>query len=247
MATIVGSSEESFYKCAFCVYRSRNGIEFVKHLFEAHSLHTNFLYQCGISSCTHLFITGNTFETFRSHCVRKHHGWQHEFVPTLEFIQEEGDPVSSPQRIVPVTDGTDGEATSHDCTSRQEDETSTRYLDSLNNDTEVGADEQLNFAVQKETVKTAAAKFILTLKEKYRLTQASLDYTINAVDKLLSMSSEVAEQSFDQRQYLSPFDDLKTEYQQTKYFKENFGVVVSTFVHMLTLQNLFLLLLCRSH
>ena len=63
------------------------------------------------------------------------------------------------------------------------------------------------------------AKFILMLKEKYELTQASLDYTIKAVDKLMFLSSKIVEQSIaegDSVQYLSPFDELQTEYQQTK-------------------------------
>ena len=70
--------------------------------------------------------------------------------------------------------------------------------------------------MQKESIKTDAAKFILTLKEKYKLTQASLDYTIKAVDKLMFLSSKIVEQSIaegDSGQYLSPFDELQTEYQ----------------------------------
>ena len=41
-----------------------------------------------------------------------------------------------------------------------------------------------NLLLCKDDVKTAAAKFILTLKEKFKLTQVSLDYTVKAVEEL---------------------------------------------------------------
>jgi len=113
-------------------------------------------------------------------------------------------------------------------------EVSTTYW---NGDVENGA------VPQKETIKTAAAKFILALKEKHKLTQTALDYAINTVDKLLLMSSEAVEQGIDRGHYLSSFDNFKTEYQQTKYYKENFGLIVSVFV----VQQFQQLFLCRSH
>ena len=223
MTSRVGNKEGLFYKCAFCVFRSSSGIKFVKHLFEAHSLNASFLYQCGISSCTHLFSTGSTFETFRSHCIRKHHDWQHGFIPNLELIQDQEDDDVSTSSVVPVevpVHVTVRDGTLHDYAFQ---EVSTTYL---NCDVEYGA------VVQKEAIKTAAAKFILTLKEKYKLTQAALDYALNEVDKLLLMSWEAVEQRIDPEPYLSPFDDLKTEYQQTKYYKEKFGLIVSVYVHV---------------
>lgn len=44
------------------------------------------------------------------------------------------------------------------------------------------------------------------------------------------MSREVEEQPVDQEPYLSPFDDLTTKNQQTKYFKEYFGLIVSVYI-----------------
>ena len=72
------------YGCSFCSFRSGNGVEFVEHLFEAHSYEANFRYKCGISSCTQVFIAGSWFDTFRGHCARKHHYWQVDFTPSLE-------------------------------------------------------------------------------------------------------------------------------------------------------------------
>ena len=90
-----------------------------------------------------------------------------------------------------------------------------------------------------DNVKMAAAKFLLTLKERFKLIQASLDYTIKAVEEIMLLSANVHRQSFvenrelasipfDQHSSLAnPFVGLKTEYQQTKCFKENFGLIVS--------------------
>lgn len=73
------------YNCTFCSFRSKNGIEFVKHNFEAHSFETTFHYKCGISSCTRVFTSGSSFDAFRSHCTQKHYNWKHDFIPTLEL------------------------------------------------------------------------------------------------------------------------------------------------------------------
>lgn len=248
-------SDVVLYNCTFCVFRSSDGIDFVKHLFEAHSFETTFRYQCGISSCTRIFTSGSSFDAFRGHCTRKHHNWQHGFTPNSEVIPilDEEDPVVDSTRSACLSNAEVNEtdsATLHDYESPQEDMTS--YLDVSNQtsgDIEHDADEQSTLTVQKESIKTDAAKFILTLKEKYKLTQASLNYTIKAVDELMFMSSKVVEQSLAagaQGLYSSPFDDLKTEYQQTKYFKENFGLIVSVNVHV-PCQILVLLFMCRSH
>jgi len=89
-----------------------------------------------------------------------------------------------------------------------------------------------------------AVRFILNLKEKFRLSQVSLDFVINSVDELLRMSAanfksqilttlhqdgvekaaSISNQIFSS---LDPFLCLKTEHQQTKFYKENFNLVVS--------------------
>ena len=38
-----------------------------------------------------------------------------------------------------------------------------------------------NMSFHKDIIKMAAAKFILTLKEKFKLTQTSLNYTVKGV------------------------------------------------------------------
>ena len=98
----------------------------------------------------------------------------------------------------------------------------------------------MSLKLSKDTIKIAAAKFILNLKENFKLTQASLDYTVKGVEELLLLSNRFLEQSVLESPefasspfcfHSSPFDDLKTEYQQTKFFKENFGFVVSGYTY----------------
>lgn len=231
------------FSCVFCVYRSNIGIDFIKHLFEAHSLEPTFCYVCGISSCTKVFTTGSCFDAFRGHCIRKHHKWQQDFTPNLDPTQDEEDPIASTRRDCLSVPGINVEDHTHNC-----EEASASYSDVFNG---LDADEQPSLTVQKESIKTDAAKFILALKETYKLTQASLDYTIKVVDKLMFLSSKIVEQSIaegDSGQYLSPFDELQTEYQQTKYFKERFGLIVSVNAHVMyiLLQVPFLFLSCRN-
>ena len=47
----------------------------------------------------------------------------------------------------------------------------------------------------KDDVKAAAAKFVLTLKEKFKLTQVSLDYNVKTVEELLLLSNRLVQQS----------------------------------------------------
>ena len=92
------------------------------------------------------------------------------------------------------------------------------------------------------------ALFILTLKEKYKVTQAAIDFTVtqmksnidHVVNNLhLAVDSETREMpglSEDDvaritamfSSFSNPFTDLQTHYFQSKFFEENFGLIVST-------------------
>lgn len=219
--------------CSFCLFQSSDTIEIVKHLFQAHNCEDDFKYVCGISSCTRTFTKGSSFDAFRSHCVRYHHNWR-ELV-SESFIESEMDTTGA---STPTTED-------HCIADRSEDIEGTfdhdfaesRMLTDFNSDCVVN---------HVDTVKMAAANLILTLKEKFKLPQSSIDYTIKAVEEITMLSTNSVKQSvisnllasglsidpstFDA--YFSsnsPFMELKTEYQQTKFFKENFGLVVSIY------------------
>lgn len=235
-------AENSTYSCTFCSFRSSNGIEYVKHLFQAHTFESNFRYVCGISSCTHVFTTGASFDAFRGHCTRKHHNWQHCFIPTIgvEEVGPDSDvlgPDSDGCTLSRSDTSARGIATcavSDDCSSTDQDmdDNDFNMAHSVDNPNECGPE-----CISPDNVKIAAAKFILILKERFKLTQASLDYTIKAVEEMMLLSANVHRQSFVENRESSlpnPFVGLKTEYQQTKFFKENFGLIVSDFTKLLS-------------
>ena len=228
----------------FARFVQKNGIDFVKHIFKAHSFVATFHYKCGISSCTRVFTSGSSFDAFRSHCYQKHHNWQHDFTPTLEVGPAVSSAGSDCTFIREVSERVSIADTPPDYESTQEDTNTIDY--NVSNDVVMPImahdpeQSTSNMSFHKDIIKIAAAKFILTLKEKFKLTQTSLDYTVKGVEELLLLSSKYLEQSVSESLglasspfcfHLSPFDDLKTEYQQTKFFKENFGLIVSAYTY----------------
>ena len=99
-----------------------------------------------------------------------------------------------------------------------------------NQDMDTTAIECESQCISSDHVKITAVKFILTLKERFKLTQVSLDYTIKAVEEMTLLSANVLRQSivnnmelatapFDlQSSLVNPFVGLKTEYQQRKFW-----------------------------
>ena len=84
-----------------------------------------------------------------------------------------------------------------------------------------------------------AALFLLTFKEKYRLTQKSIDYAVGSINKIVDSVCASVQDSLQQSlpttnaelmqcfDYDDPFCALQTEYQQTKFYRQEFGLVVS--------------------
>jgi len=115
--------------------------------------------------------------------------------------------------------------------------------------------EQALVPMPKPSLERSVALFLLTLKEKYQLTQAALDFTISQVKEMMYLDSTEREVDFQAilenagievdlslvLPYKNPFSKLETEYLQTKYFKDHFGLVVSIF------SVLKILLYCLSH
>ena len=217
--------------CSFCSFQSSNTIEIVKHLFQAHNSEDDFKYVCGISSCTRTFTKGSSFDAFRSHCARYHHNWRELVSESLieSEVDTTGTSVSMTEDCC-IADGSENvEGTSNP------DLVESRMLTNFNDDYVVG---------HVDTVKVAAANLILTLKEKFKLPQSAIDYTIQAVEEITMLSTDSMKKSvtnnllasglsinpsFNDCSSNSPFMELKTEYQQTKFFKENFGLVVSIY------------------
>ena len=89
----------------------------------------------------------------------------------------------------------------------------------------------------------AAALFLLTLKEKYRLTQTAVNFSVFQVQQMVTYALEDMRNTVQQHAVrtigaelpelqdiisIDPFEDLQTEHMQTKYFREHFDLTVGS-------------------
>ena len=81
-----------------------------------------------------------------------------------------------------------------------------------------------------------AALFLLTFKEKYRLSQAAIDFAVGSiqsiVDSVCTSAVAVVETDLSSATAIAankedPFVSLRTNHQQSKFYREMFGLVVS--------------------
>ena len=88
----------------------------------------------------------------------------------------------------------------------------------------------------------AAALFLLCFKERYQITQTALDFAMKQVQQMVGFAIEDVQQAVELQlpsinssevrecfKVPDPFLNLRSEYMQTKYYKENFGLIVSHF------------------
>lgn len=82
----------------------------------------------------------------------------------------------------------------------------------------------------------STAQLFLNLKEKHRLTQSAISFTIEQVQQILnhtlddiksSIKHEIGEVDMDRFFDINPFEGLSTEHLQTKFYCEHFGLIVS--------------------
>ena len=86
-----------------------------------------------------------------------------------------------------------------------------------------------------------AALFLLTLQEKYRLSQAAINFAVGSINSIVNGVCHSIQGSVSHAlqgnaspntvlqciEHDDPFAMLKTEYQQSKFYKNEFGLVVS--------------------
>ena len=94
----------------------------------------------------------------------------------------------------------------------------------VHNDSDENLIDEHDKRVQLQTV---AAKLLLTLKEQYRMSQAALDFTLNAVKDITTLHSSVIKDHQSLSEALNPFEGVETEHMQNKFYREHFGLVVS--------------------
>lgn len=189
-------------------------------MFNTHSTEPLFRYQCRIQGCSHRFTSGSSFSSFKSHASRKHPSWQ-------KYVDQEfayGNRSNSPSSECHLDVNTDD---MYMCTDPEDQEQEM--------DTTPPCD------VDVPTAKRTAGLFLLTFKEKFRLSQRAINYAVGSITTIVdrvcesiqqSVTSELREKGFlddiaESFSYDDPFAEFQTEYRQTQYYRSEFGLVVS--------------------
>ena len=185
----------------------------MRHTFESHSSEPNFSFTCGIDGCPQTF---ECYSSIRSHISRRHGG---------------------SERNLPAATTDEHGTTSGD-------------VSSINLDDETVAGSGLELSVVCPTgsdrLARSAALFLITLKEKYALTQSAIDFAVGQVNEIVTYVAEDLKASVESAlrevsletgaevpdlvgcyEECRPFLHLETEYMQTKFYRENFSLVVS--------------------
>ena len=218
--------------CRYCAYCCDTLLQLTKHMFEAHSFEPTFSYACGIGRCTHIYKAGSTFSSFKTHVNRKHPNWQDEIEnmsPTGELaavVLRDGSPSEDCDPLTPLIN----EQHLHD------------DLDAANREAELETACEETPNKDHPSAERAAATFLLTFKERFKLPQASTDFAVGAINGIIDSVCESVKKSvenvFDSSQtptkeevmrhiqHNDPFSSLQTEYQQTKFYRAEFGLVV---------------------
>lgn len=202
--------------CTFCSYRYNVRLDLIKHLFTSHSVEVGFHFVCGIKGCLHSFKFGSTYSSFKTHANRKHPNWQ-------DHVNE---PDATPL-LLPTSSSMHLLNPESDLTAVNE------YLPE--SPEPVVLDTELTCPSAQRT----AALFLLTFQERFKLSQRAINFAVGTINAIVdgaceSLRDSLQEQGslttdvaacFDQRE--DSFAHLQTEYMQTKFYRDEFGVVVS--------------------
>lgn len=205
--------------CSRCSFRCSAELPLVKHVFEAHFADPNFTYCCPVQGCPHVFKLGSTYSSFLSHANRKHGDWRDQLSSRVSTVASTTGPLETNPVSGNMDDGT----------------FSGNMLDTDNSEMECCP------VSGPSPVSRSAAQFLLTLKERYRLTQTAVDFAVGSVNQLVShvyqelevcVRKELQENDIaipptlgDCFTPMNLFCGLESEYQQAKYYREHFGLV----------------------
>ena len=199
-----------------------NLTDFLKHVQLFHSHQPGFSITCGLDGCLRPF---SSFRSFRNH-VYSYHGGD----SSLE-LQQSGD------------DGSVG-----DDPTRANDDNDEDEEEEGGGDGDSGVTWEVSGSQSSLTQKNAAM-FLMELKEKHMITQAALQGVIEGVTNLMQSQldalysqvhqqlsqTSVSQAAIDGLQPLfsgegifgRPFQGLETQYQQLKFYRQHFNLVVS--------------------
>ena len=206
--------------CKFCCFRSKSRKEWIIHTFQAHSSTPNFVFKCGINGCVQTF---RRLSAVLLHIRRRHHGFNADSPcedPSIESMD------SSNGQNEPGSDGVD-------------------IINGLDSSCLPCSDESNmpdHLRMQK-----ACATLLLTLKEKHKLSQTALDFSVEQVREVIECVTDDVRKRVESEMLdystatgmeipdlsssfhdIDPFVGLHSEYMQQKFYKEHFNLIVSS-------------------
>lgn len=188
------------------------------------------LATCRVNGCSQTF---KTYSAMKSHLSRNHPN-----APDPSPATDSG-LARTLQRIDSTGHEGDVESGGNCSTEVGKDTTIHEYEDESH-------EQLLHSGDENPKSKTHAALLLLTLKEKHRLTQTSVDFAVQQMEDMMEYTIKDMKSSVEKivSEYCntigvdipdltqgfpstSPFSGLESEYLQTKFYKENFKLIVS--------------------
>ena len=235
-------------RCSFCCSQS---LELIRHVFEAHSVDSDFAYTCPIAPCEHRFTQGASFLSVLTHMNRKHGSWREQIAILPVSLNDDQSEQQNPQDTGPFDPFLPPESlfASHPIATGLEPigpalppESSFALCP-----TSVTFDAQdtstlLDSRQHHLQTERAAVLFLINLKEKYCLNQSTMNFVVKYINDIvqttcesikesvcscLAMESIPIPQVFGDMFVIHPFENVGTEYLLTKNCRENLGLVVS--------------------
>lgn len=231
-------SKMGLFFCQHCTYRCSKWRNLLRHTFECHSSVPGFRFSCSLSGCKRTF---KTLSAISSHINRDHTSTE-EPTPSSATREEESDSEDDSDITTPIVDHFTAVLDRDSDCDTEDFQYPHDHSDSGKQSEEIIEDSS-SVRLQK-----AAARFILSLKEQHRLTQVAVNYLVSQVKEmvacviddvreavetvlveknLVSSNSHDIFKTFDHCYENNPFAGLETEYKQTKFYKNNFNLVVS--------------------
>ena len=231
MAEVVGDrSDGMFHPCSLCRSYFRDVPTWFSHIRLVHGNDPDFSMQCGIDGCSKVF---KTFSGLNTHVYRHHR----------DIICK--DPVNVPPNIDTVASETpdnDGNCANHHPNIGDDVDESRAHVMETSMEAHIA---QL-LAEDEEEQKKAAALFLLEMREKFSISQVAINGIVTGCEKLfhhvkerieagvmhhLSNSGVDTEMLPDVKAFFndlqSPFIGLGSDFLQHKYYRDQFGLIVS--------------------
>ena len=207
----------------------------IQHFFQTHSSEPTFSFICGIKGCRlHTFKIGATYHSFKSHASRKHPDWQHQ----VNEWSEEVPSTSSPN------EANESSSTIESNFTNSHDDVPDAQPRQVEDESYMIVEQEAPSHTLQPMPTSSAALFLLTFQEKYKLSDNAIKFAVGAVQSIVEGVCTCAKVAVEQsllshpspsvldihtcfENLEDPFSLLQTKHQQTKFYREVFGLIVS--------------------